>query len=176
MRPTTLSLAVLSLSLCVSAQPRSSNISTQAAIQYVKTLSTSLFDGRLPRISLEYFLSYESGSAQGKWGIVECEKQAAPAPEYTKQDFPICIQADYDVKSMEHPYTPTRSLSRGGSVTVLISVKTAKNGKFRGGTILNLVVTDVFGAVHQVRNLADLPMELHRPPPTTPKDLPLPVG
>ena len=176
MRPATFSLAILSLSLGVSAQPHSSDNSTQAAIRYVKTLSASAFDSRLPRIPLEDFLSYESGSVQGKWAIVECEKRAGPAGDYAKQEFPTRVQAVYDVKPSEHLDTPARSLSRGGLVTVLINVEMSNNAQFRGAAILNLAVTDATGAVHQIRNLADLPMELHRPPPRTPKDLPVPVG
>jgi hypothetical protein len=176
MSQTIFSLAVLSLSLCASAQPRSSDNSTQAAIRYVKTLSTSSFDSRLPRISFADFLSYETGSVQGKWAIVECEKQIVPERNYANQDVTTCVQADYDVKRTEHLDRPARSLSRGGLLTILISVETSKNGQFRGEAILNLAVTDATGAVHQIRNLADLPMELHRPPPRTPKDLPVPVG
>ena len=176
MRKTILSLAVLSLSLCASAQPRSSDNSTQGAIRYVKTLSTSSFDSRLPRISLADFLSYETGSLQGKWAIVECEKRTVPARDYANQDFPTCVQADYEVKRTEHLETPARSLSGGGLVTILVGVKTSENGQFRSKAILNLTFTDVTGAVHRIRNLDDLPMELHRPPPRTPKDLPVPVG
>jgi hypothetical protein len=62
-------------------------------MRYVKTLSTSSFDSRLPRISLADFLSYETGSLQGKWAIVECEKQTVPARNYANQDFPTCVQA-----------------------------------------------------------------------------------
>ena len=176
MRRTIFSLALLSLSLCASAQSHSSHNSTQVAIRYVKTLSTSSFDSRLPRISLADFLSYETGSVQGKWAIVECEKQTVPARDYANQDFPTCVQADYDVKPTEQLETPARSLSGGGLVTILVGVKTSENSQFRGEAILNLTFTDVTGAVHQIRSLGDLPMELHRPPPRIPKDLPVPVG
>jgi hypothetical protein len=172
MRPTIFSLAVLSLSLCASAQPRSSD---NSATRYVKALSTSSFDSRLPRIPLADFLSYETGSAQGKWATVECGKRTAPAGDYARKGFSTCVQADYDLKSTQHLDAPTRSLS-GGFVTILVSIETAKNGQFRGETILSLAVTDATGMVHQIRNLADLPMELQRPIPRTPKDLPSPVG
>jgi hypothetical protein len=175
MRRTIFSLAVLSLSLCASAQPRSSGNSAKAAIRYVTTVSTSSFDSLLPRISLADFLSYETGSVHGKWATVECETRTAPAADYARQDFPTCVQADYDLKPTKHLDAPVRSLS-GGFVTILISVETCKNGQFRGEVILNLAVTDATGTVHQIRNLADLPMELHRPLPRTPKDLPFPVG
>ena len=175
MRETILSLAVLSLALCASAQPASDN-SAQVAMRFVKTLSTSSFDSRLPSISLADFLSYETGSLQGKWAIVECEKQTVPARNYANQHFPTCVQADYDVKPIEYLETPARSLSGGGLVTILVGVKTSETGQLPGEAILNLTFTDVTGAVHQIRNLGDLPMELHRPPPRTPKDLPVPVG
>jgi hypothetical protein len=175
-RPLTSSLAILSLSLCALAQPRSSQNSAQAAIRYVKTLLTSSFDNRLPRIPLEDFLSYETGSVQGKWAIVKCEKRTTPAGDPAYQEFPTCVQADYDVKPTEHVDTPGRSVSGGGLVTTLISVKTSKNGQFRSGAILNLAFTDATGAVREIRNLVNLPMELHRPPRRIPKDLPVPVG
>lgn len=176
MRQATFSLAILSLSLCASAQPRSSDTSTQSAIRYVKTLLTSSFDSRLPRITLEDFLSYETGSARGKWTIVECQKRTASTGDQASQDRPTCVQVDYDVKPTENLDWHGRSLSGGGLVTILISVKTFKNGQFRGEAILNFAFTDVTGAVHQIRNLFDLPMELHRPPPRIPRDLPMPVG
>ena len=176
MRQAIFILAVLSLSLCDSAQPRTSDNSAQAVIRYVKTLSASSFDGRLPRISLADFLSYESGSVQGNWAVVECEKRATTAGNYAKRDSPTCVQADYDLKPAEHLDGPARSLSRGGVVAILISVERAKDGHLGGQAILKLAVTDSTGTVHQIRNPADLPMELHRPPPRTPKDVPFPVG
>ena len=102
MRQATFSLAILSLSLCASAQPRSSDTSTQSAIRYVKTLLTSSFDSRLPRITLEDFLSYETGSARGKWTIVECQKRTASTGDQASQDRPTCVQVDYDVKPTEN--------------------------------------------------------------------------
>jgi hypothetical protein len=176
MRQTIFSLAVLSLSLCSSAQPRRSDNSTQPAIRFVKTLSTSSFDSRLPRISLADFLSYETGSLQGKWAVVGCEKQTVPAADHANQDLVTCVQADYDVKRSELDTPGWWSLSGGGLVTILVAVKTSTNGQFRADAILNLAFTDVTGVVHQIRNLADLPMELHRLAPRTPKDLPVPVG
>ncbi|MGB9205588.1 MAG: hypothetical protein WCB94_16650 [Terriglobales bacterium] len=142
----------------------------------MKTIFASSFDSRLPRITLEDFLSYETGSVQGKWAIIECPKRTASAGDHANQDRPTCVQADYDVKPTENLDMPTRSLPGGGLVAILISVKTFRNGQFRGETILNLALTDVTGAVHQLRNLFDLPMELHRPPPRIPRDLPVPVG
>ena len=118
----------------------------------------------------------ETATAIGTCAVVECEKRTGPAGDYAKQEFPTCVQAAYDVKPSEHLDTPARSLSRGGLVTVLINVEMSDNGQFRGAAILNLAVTDATGVVHQIRSLGDLPMELHRPPPRTPKDLPVPVG
>src|SRR5271166_2912373 len=110
MRQTIFSLAVLSLSLCASAQARSSDNSAKAAIRYVKTVPTSSFDSRLPRISLADFLSYETGSVEGKWATVECDTRATPASDYAKQKFPTCIQADYDLKPTRPLDAPARSL------------------------------------------------------------------
>jgi hypothetical protein len=176
MRTAAFSLVILGLSLCASAQSRSSDDNKQAVIRYVKTLLASTFDSRLPHMSLEDFLSYETGSIQGEWAIIECQNRTAPAGDDANQRCPICIQAEYDVKRTENLDVPARSLSRGGLVTILISVKTFKNGQFQGEAILNLVLTDVTGVVHQLHNLFDLPVELHRPPPRIPRDLPVPTG
>ena len=165
----------MSLSLCAWAQPHSSDNSAQAVIRYLKNVSAASFDSRLPRVSLADFLSYETGAAGGKWTVVQRETGTDPAGKDARK-FLTCVQAEYDLKTSEHPWTPGRSLSGGGLLTALVRVERLNKGQFRDPTILNLTITDVTGSVHQVRRLGDVPMELQRLPAITPKDLLVPAG
>jgi hypothetical protein len=70
----------------------------------------------------------------------------------------MCIQADIDLKE-------------GRAVTVLVSVGTLKDVP----AIYGVRVTDASGTIHRLDRLSDLPVELHRPLPKGPKDLPSPV-
>ena len=176
MRRTIFSLVLTSLLLNCSAQPASALNGTRAAIRYVKTLPSSSFDRRLPHLALEDFLSYETGSARGKWDVVDCPKQSVPVAGHPKSDLAACVQADYEIKATEDVWTTARSLSGGGVLTALIIVVQLKGGQFREANILNLTFTDATGAVHQINDLFDVPMELHRPALVIPKDIPPPVG
>ena len=141
------------------AQPRSAPNAQQAVIQHVKNLPAASFDSRLPRVSLEYFLAYETGDELAKWTVTECEKQpklntAPPAP--------ICVQADFDVNGQ-------------ALVTVLVRTESSLNAQFRANTIVNITFTDQTGSSRRIKNLVDLPMELHRAQPRIPKELPTPA-
>lgn len=157
------SLALMSLSLCALAQPRPSAKSEEAAVQYVKNVLASRFDNRLPRISLEYFLAYETNGASAKWTVSECEKPSTGASVDPPRNSPICVRADFDLKS-------------GDALTILISA----DQQFRRESVVRLTLTELTGNVRRIRSLGDLPMELHREPPgrplKTPRDLPLPAS
>lgn len=167
----------MSLSLLASAQQsRLSLAPVQSTIRYAEAVPASSFDSPLPDISLAYFLSYETGTAEGMWSVVDCPKQTDSGLGKTMQS--TCVQAEHDVYQANYFRKPARSLSSGGVLTVLISVQSRNDGGFRGEAILKLSLTDVSGAVHAIRNLIDLPMELHKSFPVLPppRDLPVPAG
>lgn len=161
MRRPFFSFAIVGISLCALAQTRSSAKTEATAIQHLKNLSASSFDSRLPRVSLEYFLAYETNDAPAKWALTECEKQSTDGNVAQRHNSPHCIQADFD-------------LNDGGALTIVIRVEESQNEQFSNGFLVGLTVLDVTGKVRQIRSLGDLPMELHRLPSRTPKDLPLP--
>lgn len=155
---TTLILALLSLSICALAQTSLPKNNQVHVVQYVKSLSASSFDSRLPRISLDYFLAYETKDAHAEWIVTRCDEHAAGP----KHNSPICVQADFDLNS-------------GGLLTILIRVDEPQDEQLRSESLVRLEVTEASGHVRQIRNLIDLPMELHRIRPSTPlKDMPLP--
>ena len=158
-----LSLWVLLLTVCLWAQPSSANKTEKAAIRRAKSLTVSSFDRSLPNVSLEFFLRNEGGGAPIKWEVNDCgERTGNPATDRGR-DSPMCVEADFDVKDRT-------------AVTVLVSVGTFKRGPSGVPALLRVTVTDQSGIIRPVRHLSDLPMELHRPPPRVPRDLPVPVG
>lgn len=160
MKETFFSLALISFSLFASAQTPSSANHEGDVIQRAKNLLASSFDGRLPRVSLEYFLAYETDDAPAKWNITECKDRSAGGNAGPKRNSPTCIQADFD-------------LNNGSALTILIGVEGTQDEKFSDAFIVSVSVTELTGSVRQFRSLGDLPMELHRWP-RTPKDLPPP--
>jgi hypothetical protein len=161
MRGTFFSLVLASLSLCALAQTGPSAKSEVAVIQHVKDLLASSFDSRLPRVSLEYFLDYETDGAPAKWILTECEKPSANRDVAPRRNSPKCIRADFD-------------LSDGGALTILIRVRESQNPQSSSESLVNLTITDATGKVRQISSLGDLPMELHRWPSRIPKDVPPP--
>jgi hypothetical protein len=162
MRRTILSLTLISLSLCALAQTPSLSKNDEQTIQHVKSLLASSFDSRLPRVSLEYFLAYETDGAPAKWIIGGCSRQSTDNSDGVGHNRPICVQADFD-------------LNDGGALTILIRVEESQNWKLADASLMTLTVTKSTGNFRQIRSLGDLPMELHRAfPSKIPKDLPPP--
>jgi hypothetical protein len=166
MRQTILSLFslwFLLLTVCLWAQPPSANKTEKAAIQRAKNLLVSSFDRSLPKVSLEFFLMSEGEGAPIRWEVNDCgEQRGNPAIDHGR-DSPLCVEADMDHKDRR-------------TVTVLVSVGTVKRGPFGVPALFSVTITDLSGINRPVHHLSDLPMELHRPPPRLPKDLPVPVG
>jgi hypothetical protein len=156
-----LSVWVLLLTLCLWAQPSSTNKTKKAAIRRAKSLIVSSFDRSLPNVSLEFFLKNESGGAPIKWQINDCGENGNPATDDSR-DPPMCVEADFETKNLT-------------AVTVLVSVGTFKAGPSGVVVLLRVTITES-GISRPVHHLGDLPMELHRPAPRFPRDLPDPVG
>jgi hypothetical protein len=160
MRRVLFSLGFLGLTALSFAQSRASTKTGNVAIQHVKKLLVSSFDSRLPKVSLEYFLRYETEGAPINWGANECDKESVKPTTPLSHN---CVQADVD-------------LTNGGSVTVIVSVAVFKDGSFGDAALVSMTVTDLSGLVRHLSALGNLPIELHRPPIRVPKDLPIPVG
>ena len=141
-------------------QHKYANKAEETAIERVKTTEVSSLDGGLPKVTLEFFLSYEGEGAPIKWRVVDCDQLNENRSVEREQAPGKCVQADIDLKGDR-------------SATIVVSVGTLKNGSvgipaFFGATV------NASGTTHAVRRLSDLPMELQRPP-KWPRDLPLPA-
>ena len=133
-----------------------------AAIQRVKTLLISSLDPSLPKVTFEFFLQYEGEGAPIKWEVNDCGEQTRDTVVDHGRDSAMCIKADIGLKD-------------GRAGTVLVSVGTFKRGPVDVPTVYGVRVTYRGGTIHRLDRLSDLPVELHRPPPKGPKDLPAPV-
>ena len=163
MRRTILSLVLLLLSLGVWAQPTSANKTQADAIQRVKSLPVSFLDRSLPKVTLEFFLSYEGEGAPIQWKVNDCGEHALDTSTTHGREPAMCVQAGTVLKD-------------GRTVTVLVAGGTLKRGPVEVPAIYDVRVTNENGTIHRLDRLSDLPVELHRPLPKGPKDLPIPVA
>ena len=163
MRQTILSVLFPLLTFCVLAQGPSADDEEMGAIQRAKTLLISSLDRNLPKVTLEFFLKYEGEGAPIKWEVNDCGERTRHKAVDQARDSAICVQADIALKD-------------GRAATVLVSVGTIKRGSVDIPTVSGVRVTDAVGTIRRLDRLSDLPVELHRPLPKGPKDLPTPVS
>jgi hypothetical protein len=163
MRQTILSLLFLLLAFCVRAQGPSADKTEIGAIQRVKKLLISSLDRSLPKVTLEFFLKYEGEGEPIKWEVNDCAEKAGDSGLGDRRDSAMCVQADIGLKD-------------GRAATVIVSVGTFKRGPVDVPTVHAVRVTYPGGTIHRLDRLGDLPVELHRPLPKGPKDLPAPVS
>lgn len=165
MRQTILSLSFLLLTVCMWAQgpPADKSETEMDVIQRVKALPVSSLDRNLPKVTLEFFLKYEGQDAPIKWEVKHCGELTRDTPVDHGRDSAMCVQADIGLKD-------------GRAATVLISVGTYKRGPVDAPTVYGVSVTYPGGTIHRLDRLSDLPVELHRPLPKGPKDLPAAVS
>ena len=143
-------------------QQSSPNEKEKVAIQRAKNVIVSSFDRSLPNVSLEYFLKYEGEGAPIKWIVNNCgDRTRNPGDIYKGSR--ICVEADFEFKPQI-------------LVTVLVSLGTFNKGLSGVPELTSVTIIDVDGTNRSVHHLGDLPMELHRPPPKLPRDLPPPAG
>jgi hypothetical protein len=159
MRRIILSLCFSLLTGCLWAQPPAANKEEQAVIERAKNALASSLDSRLPKVSLEFFLRYESGGVPIQWKVNNCGVPAGNAVT-DRGDSHMCVEADFDKDHTD--------------VAVLVSVGTFQKGPSGPPVIFRVTASDPSGKVHSVR-LGDLPKELHRPPRGMPRDFPVPV-
>lgn len=161
MRQTMLIVSFLLLAFCVWALGPADQKEIDA-IARVKTLLISSLDRTLPKVTLEFFLNYEGGGAPIKWEVNDCGEKDRDTMAGHRRDS-ICVEADIALKD-------------GRAAAVLISVGTSKRGPLDVPAVYDVRVTDPGGTIHRLDRLSDLPVELHRPLPKGPKDLPAGVS
>jgi hypothetical protein len=108
-------------------------------------------------LSLVFLLPSFGAWAQGP----STDKTQADAIQHGRESA-TCIQADIVLKDDR-------------AVTVMVSLGTLKRGQVDVPTVHDVKVTYPSGTIHRLDRLGDLPVELHRPLPKGPKDLPSPV-
>ena len=152
---------LLGLSLWALSSPAKKT--DKAAIDLVKNALVDSFDHSLPKVSLEFFLKYESEAAPIRWELHDCREQAGNDKADPGRDYPVCVEADIELKNDR-------------SVVVLMSVGTVANGLSGVPSFFGATIIESGGLTRSLRRLGDLPRELHRPVPKGPRDLPLPVA
>jgi hypothetical protein len=157
-----LNLSVLLLTVCLWAQQLSVYTTEKVAIQRAKSLIVSSFDRSLPNVSLEFFLKYEGGGATIKWEVKNCGDQPGSPALDQEHGSPMCVEADFEFKGQT-------------AVTVLVRAGTFNSGQSAVPALISVTITES-GTSRPVRHLSDLPVELHRPAPRLPRDLPVPIG
>ncbi len=115
----------------------------------------------MPKVTLEFFLKYESSGAPIRWEATDCGQQSGDASadrDDRDRDIPTCVEADFDANRR--------------AVNLMVAVGSMKKGLSKTPALFSATVTDIDGQLHSLRRLSDLPKELNRPLPRTPRDLP----
>jgi hypothetical protein len=157
----TLCLSFMLLASFTWAQTSGADKTEQAAIQHAKNTLVSSLDNSMPKVSLEFFLNYESGGADIHWEVNDCGEQSGNPAADRGSDSPMCVEADFAKDQI--------------GVTVLVSVGTFKSGPSGTPALFNVTVQGPSGKIHTLRRFGDLPKELHRPTSAMPRDLPVPI-
>jgi hypothetical protein len=160
MRRTLIGIVFLTSTITLWAQTPSAN-NEQREVERIKSFPVSSIDSTLPEVSLEYFLNYEADGAPINWEVNDCGEQSGN-PSDEKREIPACVQAEVFLKNHR-------------TLTVLVVYGTSKK-KLDVPAVWSITIEDANGEVRVVRQLRDLPMELHRPMPEMPKDSPSTVG
>jgi len=159
MRPMILSFWLVLLAGSLWAQ-HSADKTEKAAIRRAKNVLVSSLDSSLPKVSLEFFLNYEAGGAPIQWEVSDCGEQTGKRSTDRGTESAMCVEANFAKDQTD--------------VAVVVSVGTNKKGPADVPTLLSVTVNGPSGKSHSLR-LGELPKELHRPAPKSPRDLPLPV-
>lgn len=150
----------LLLTGCLWAKTSPADTPEKAAIERAKSVLVSSLDRSLPKVTLEYFLKYESQGAAIHWEVNDCGERSGNPDR--GRDFSICVEADFDV---DHR-----------AVSVMVGVGTINKGVTGTPELFSATVSNIDGPVHAIKQLGSLPAELYRPLPRSPQDLPPPAG
>jgi hypothetical protein len=156
----TILVGLLLLTACSWAQAPPPTKQEQAAIEHTKKQLVSSIDQNLPKVTLDFFLQYESEGAPITWEVNDCGEQTGDPATDRERDIPMCVEADFD--------------KNHAAVSIMIAVGTFKTGPSGVPELFSLSITEQDGKSRPVRHLSDLPKELHRPLPKSPRDSPAP--
>lgn len=150
-------LALLLLTGYLRAQPSPPDKAEQSTIAEAKKILVSKIDARLPKVSLEFFLNYESEGSPIRWEVNDCGEQTGNPTVDQGRNFPVCVEADFDVHHR--------------SVSVMIAVGTSNRKDPETPAFFSGTITAPDGTSHSLRRLGDLPAQLRRWLPRQPLDL-----
>jgi hypothetical protein len=162
MRQTVLMLLFPLLTFRMSAQTPSPENPEVSAIQRAKNLTVSSLDRSLPKITLEFFLKYEGEGAPIKWDVTDCGELPRDTAADQGRGPAMCVQAAVGLKD-------------GRAATILVLLGMSTRSPMKVPSVFSIRVTYPDGTTHRLPRLGDLPVELHRPLPKGPKDLPAAV-
>jgi hypothetical protein len=137
--------------------------SEKDTVERVKSLLVSSLDSGLPKVTLEFFLKYEGEGGPIEWRVSNCEQRKGDGAHDRERESVSCVRANIALKDNR-------------SATVVISIEALKGHPNGVPTVHRVTVTDPNGVARVLSRLSDLIVELHRPLPKSPRDLPLPVG
>lgn len=135
------------------------------AIQTAKRVVISALDSNLPSITLEYFLTYESGGASVEWEVIGSGECPSDSPAGRSHDLPTLVRATIDDVHAQR------------SAAVVVDVKSNHEGSRGSVSLCSVTVTDERGRIHSTRLIA-LSALIHSPGPRLHpiRDLPSMVG
>ncbi len=164
MRSSAIGLIVVLFACTLRAQHPFPNKSEESVISRAKAMDVASLDRALPKVSLEFFLEYESEGAPIHWWLASnCDRLKKNPLVSHEENSAVCVEADIDLKDNR-------------SASIVVSLGRLAAGSAGVPILVRAMVSDRSGETHAVRRLSDLPMELHRPQPKWPRDLPLPAG
>jgi hypothetical protein len=138
------------------AQSSPADKAEQSTIARAKKILVSRIDARLPKVSLEFFLNYESQGAAIHWEVNDCGEQTGNPSMDQGRNFPVCVEADFDLHHR--------------SVSVVIAVGTSNQGDEGTPAFFSGTITDPDGTSLSIQQLGDLPARLRRAFPRQPRD------
>jgi hypothetical protein len=141
---------VVAILACAEAPPLSKR--DKLAIERAKNVLVSSFDKRLPKVTLEYFLTSESNDGRVEWEVNDCGEQSGNPAVDRGRDFPLCAQATVSGRELR-------------TVTVMVGVGTYKKGIAGTPGLYGVTVSDENG--DRAVKLFDVPAEMHRGRPKT---------
>ena len=153
----TVVLLPLLLSSCLWAQS-STDKAEQPLIAHAKKIPASAIDARLPKVTLEFFLSYESEGSPIRWELNDCGEQTGNPAVDQGRNFPICVEADFDVHHR--------------SVNIVIALGTSNGESQKAPGFFSGSITNPDGSSHAIQRLGDLPAQLRRYFPRQPRIVP----
>ena len=79
----------LVLASCLAQPQASKKTQEEPVIQRAKTVLASSLDSTLPKVSLEFFLNYESGGADIEWEVTDCDEPTGRPTKDREGDKPM---------------------------------------------------------------------------------------